>query len=654
MINAYSIGTSILNVAQKAMDVVGQNVANAATPGYHRQTVNLASTTVGDRVGTGVEISKLVRYSVPGLRNSIVSASSDVARSTSQLDLQRQTEAVFSTGAGSIDGRLQNLFNSLDSLTTTPTDATQKRVAIDSANTLAGTFNQVSNDIAKLRADTLASTQDAVAQINTLAPKIADLNDRISIAEANGTTAADLRDQRDTAVNELGKYLDLRVSTQDNQGLNIIGANAAVVVGRLPNQFETFIDTNGALSFRQVGTTDALQPASGKLAGFLQDYNQTLPNYANRLDTLANKLISSFNAVQSTGLSTAGPSSVFTGTQSVNDPNALLNTQTLASPIQAGQLYINVTDQSTGNRNVVQVAIDPASQSLTDVANAITAATGGQVQGSIDSASNSLVLQAQSGFKFDFTGRLPTPPDNLAINGTTTPSVTGTYSGATNDTYSFQVVGSGTIGTTPGLSLEVRNSSNTLLSTLNIGQGYAAGSPINLPNGLIVKFSAGDTNAGSFSVPVVSNADSAGVLPALGVGGLFKGSNAASIAVNQQFIDDPTKLATSRSGDPGETSNIVRLAGIQDQRLLTNGTQSLSQFYGDLIGQVGQNVSNLSDLQTTQTNLSNNLNAQEQSTVGVDINEEMVNLLTYQRMVEAGSKYLSVVNKAVDAVLAIV
>ena len=96
------------------------------------------------------------------------------------------------------------------------------------------------------------------------------------------------------------------------------------------------------------------------------------------------------------------------------------------------------------------------------------------------------------------------------------------------------------------------------------------------------------------------------------------------------------------------------MASIQDQRLFGNGSQTLSQYYGDLIGQVGQNVNNLSDLQTTQTNLSNNLNAQEQSKVGVDLNEEMVNLLTYQRMVESGSKYLSVVNRALDAVIAIV
>ena len=654
MINAYTIGVSTMGVAQRAMDIIGQNIANAATPGYHRQTLSLTSTTVGDKIGTGVEVSGIVRQSVPGLRSSIVSAASDVARSTSQLDTQRQAESVFSTGSGSIDGRLQSLFNTLDSISTAPTDATQKRVAVDAASTLAGTFNQVASDITKLQADQLAGAQAAVAQINTLAPKIADLNDRISIAEAGGTTASDLRDQRDMAITELSTYLDLRVSTQDNQGVNIIGANTAVVVGRLPNQFEVFTDLAGQLAFRQVGTTNAVRPQSGKMAGFLQDFNQTLPGYRARLDTLANKLISAVNAVQSTGLSSAGPATTLSGTVSVGDPNALLNTQTLTSPVQAGQLYISVTQTSTGTRSLVPVSIDPATQSLTDVANAITGATGGQVQGSVDPASNTLLLQAQTGFTFDFTGRLPTPPDNLVMNGTSTPSVTGAYTGSSNDSYLFQVTGTGTIGTTPGLNVEVRNSANTLLATLNIGQGYLAGSPINLPNGLVVKFGAGDTNNGSFSVPVISNADSAGLLPAIGAGGLFKGSDASSIAVNQAFLDDPTRLATSRTGNPGETSNIVRMASIQDQRLFGNGSQTLSQYYGDLIGQVGQNVNNLSDLQTTQTNLSNNLNAQEQSKVGVDLNEEMVNLLTYQRMVESGSKYLSVVNRALDAVIAIV
>ena len=102
MLNAYGIGISTISTAQRALELVGQNISNAATPGYHRQGVALVQTTAGDRTGTGVQVERLFRYSAASVRNNIVTAGSDQARSTAQLETQRQAESLFSTGAGSI------------------------------------------------------------------------------------------------------------------------------------------------------------------------------------------------------------------------------------------------------------------------------------------------------------------------------------------------------------------------------------------------------------------------------------------------------------------------------------------------------------------------------------------------------------------------
>ena len=69
---------------------------------------------------------------------------------------------------------------------------------------------------------------------------------------------------------------------------------------------------------------------------------------------------------------------------------------------------------------------------------------------------------------------------------------------------------------------------------------------------------------------------------------------------------------------------------------------------------LSQGLSVLGDQQAVQTNALRNLNAQEQATSGVDVNEELLHLLDYQRMVEGASKYLSVVNTAYDAILSII
>ena len=653
MISAYSIGISALNAGQRALDLVGQNVANATTPGYHRQAPSFVSRTIGDNQGGGVAISRFVRYSAPALRTGVLQSNSESGRLTARLDVQRQAETLFSTGTGAIDGRLEAFFNQLEQLSSRPEDASQRRVAVDDAGALSVRFNSLANDLARLRDTAARGTQTAVAAVNDLTPRIADLNTRISSVEVSGDQANDLRDQRDQLINQLSHYVDVRVTEQEFGVVNVIGANAPLVVGDLSTKLESGTDPSGALFVRIEGTTTPLKIASGQVAGLIEEHNRTLPDYQTRLDTLARQFIAAVNGVQSTGLTPSGPTTAALGTFSVANAAAPLATQNLPIPAQAGDLFVSVTNTATGARTLNRIAIDPATQSLQDVAAAITAGTSGQVQATVDPATQTLRFTAQSGFAFDFAGRLPTTPNALNLNGTTAPTVTGTYTGAANDTYSFQVVGSGTVGTTSGLTLEVRNSSNAVISSLNIGSGYQPGSPLLVANGISVRLSAGTTNAGSFNVPVTANADTANLLPALGVNGLFTGSDAATIAVRPEIVADPSRLAATRSGQPGDTSNLTRFAALRDAKGLANGTQNFRDFFGDTVGAVGSAVASLDQLQTVQANLGANLEAQEQSVVGVDLNEEMLHLLTYQRMVESASRYISVVNKALDSVMEI-
>jgi flagellar hook-associated protein 1 len=648
---SYAIGISALNVGQRAIDLIGQNVANATTPGYHRQRVALVNRVVGDDVGGGVAIRRLTRYTSPPARTAILSSNAALSKLSARLDNQRQAEALFATGDGAIDGRLTAFFNQLEQLTTRPEDTASRRVAVDAAVGLGARFNALDTDLSNLRGSVFREAGTVVKEVNDLGEKIGALNLRISQVEAGGQAQAnDLRDQRDELVNRMSQLVDVRVTEQENGSVNIIGANTPLVVGDLTTKLETTSDPAGNLLIRAVGTTTNLTVEGGRLAGLIQEHNVALPGYQARLDALATKLIEKVNSVQSTGLGNGAPFAQLMGSTTVANPATPLAAQGLAIPVQAGELRISITDTATGNRTLSTIAIDPTTQSLNDVAAAITAGTGGNVTGSVD-ALGRLQFTAAAGFTFDFAGRVPTPPNAVNMNGTSVPSVTGTYSGAANDAFNFQVVGSGTVGTTAGLSLEVRDAANNLVGTYNVGAGYQAGTPIAIKDGISVRLGAGTTNAGTFNTPLTADADTANLLPALGVNSLFTGSNAASIAVRSDIVADPTKLATTRSGLPGETSNLARLAALRDEKVLTGGTQTFLAHFGDTVGAVGTEVSGLDALETAQGNMQANLEAQEQSVIGVDINEEMVNLLTYQRMVESASRFLTVVNRSLDAVI---
>ncbi len=651
MNNSYAIGISALNVGQRAIDLIGQNVANATTPGYHRQRPALVNRVVSDDVGGGVAIRRLTRFTSPPARTAIIASNAALGKMTARLENQRQAEALFATGDGAIDGRLGQFFNQLEQLTTRPEDTASRRVAVDAAVGLANRFNALSTDLGNLRGSVFRDAGNTVTAVNELGEKVAALNLRISQVEAGGQSQAnDLRDQRDEYVNQMSQLVDVRVTEQENGSVNIIGAGAALVVGDITTKLETTSDPAGNLLIREVGTTAPLKVEGGRLAGLIQEHNVALPGYQTRLDALATKLIEKVNSVQSTGLGNGAPFGQLLGTVSVPNPATPLAGQGLAIPVQAGELRISVTDTATGNRTLSTITIDPTTQSLNDVATAITAGTGGNVTGSVD-GNGRLQFTAAAGFTFDFAGQVPTPPNAVNMNGTSVPSVTGTYSGAANDAFSFQVVGSGTVGTTAPLSLEVRDAASNLVGTYNVGAGYQAGQPIAIKDGISVRLGAGTTNAGTFNVPLTADADTANLLPAVGVNSLFTGSNAGSIAVRSDVVADPTKLSTNRSGLPGETSNLARLVALRDEKVLTGGTQTFLSHFADTVGSVGTEVTGLDALQTAQANMQTNLEAQEQSVVGVDINEEMVNLLTYQRMVESASRFLTVVNRSLDAVI---
>ena len=560
MFNAFPIGTSALQTGQRAIDLIGQNVANASTPGYHRQSVNLVNRTDGVG-GTGVDIASITRYTAPPVRTAIISGNSDQAALATKLDSRQQVEATLRSGKGGIGDRLESLFNQIEQLTGQPDSSASRRGIVVSAGDLAGQLNTAAGDIDRLRSDLGSQVPTVVGQINDLTTRIADLNLRITTASNRNNPVNELRDQRDQFIEQLSQLADIKTVEVPSGEINVIGGGTVLVAGEFANKLSSDVDATGTLVVRQENSTQPLTFPSGKLGALLGEYNTEIPATRGRLDALAGQLIQRFNAVQATGLGVNGPVTSATGVYGASSSTVPLNAANLPYPITAGQLTVSVTD-ATGNRTNTTLNIDPATQSLQDIATALSGVPG--LQASVDPAANTLQIQAQSGFRFDFAGRDSNP------------------------------AGSG----------------------------------------------------------AVANTDTAGLLTGLGVGGLFSGSNAASIAVRPEILNDPSKLAGSRTGLTGDSTNLERFAAIRDQ--VAVGTRTLSEDFADIAATVGSDISSLNDQQAVQSNALRNLSAQEQATAGVDVNEELLHLLDYQRMVEGASKYLSVVNSTFDALLSII
>jgi flagellar hook-associated protein 1 FlgK len=578
--DALSIGLSAIQSGQTAMSVVGQNLANATTAGYSQQTVNLQSTTSGGPVGTGVDVASITQATDAPVQTAIFQANGQQGSTSTALSIAQQIQTILTSGGtstegadgsndssgtnnGSIGTTLTSLFDQLTQLTSAPNNTAVASTVISEASALAGQFNSASAGLAQLQANTSTQISQTVTQVNSLTSQIASLNTQISNAEATGGKPNDLIDQQSQLINQLSQFVDVQTVNQPMGQVNVLSSGGPLVLGNIASTFQVGSGANGTIQVTSVGTNQDADFTGGSLGGLLQAFNQDIPGVSSQLDTLANSLSSSMNELQATGLGTAGSLTAATGTVSVANPTSPLSTQSLAAPVQAGQLTISVINTATGTSTNDTININPATQSLQDVANAITTGTGGEIQATVNSTSNTLQLNAQSGFSFNFTGQDTNPP-----------------------------TGSG-----------------------------------------------------------VSNPDTAGILSGLGINGLFSGVGAANITVNPTIAANPALLATSTTGEPGDTTNLQKMVAVQNQAM-ANG-QTLSAQFTSLTTSVGTNVQQMTDLQTSQTGLLQNLSDQDQSVTGVDQNQELVNMVNAQQMIQSASEYMSAINNTMNSLLTI-
>ncbi len=120
---------------------------------------------------------------------------------------------------------------------------------------------------------------------------------------------------------------------------------------------------------------------------------------------------------------------------------------------------------------------------------------------------------------------------------------------------------------------------------------------------------------------------------------------AAVIAVDPALISDPTRLATAAPGTgPGDNTGALALLGLRDQTLAAGGTQTLSDAAIDLIGNIGRGAHDAQAEVDRATVVSDHLGDLRDALSGVDLDEEMSNLVRFQHGAEAMTRFISTID----------
>lgn len=656
--SGFDIGMSGLKAIQQTFSTIGNNIANAATDGYHRRRVNLTPSEIGENDATssggGVEVAGITRMIDGLLQREILRQHSSLEQTSQELTTLRTVEGAFGelTGTEGLSSVIDEFLNAMHDLGAHPSEIIWQNQAVAAAEKMAGRFRTMGEFLTTLETQIQVQARSVVGRINTLTTQIADLNDKIGTKEVSGGQANNLRDQRDQLIVDLSKLVG--VETQEHE-FGVVYVNAGsipVVTDTTSMDIEVGLTaaTGGSLGVSASGAYNydtTIQ--GGQLGGLLALKNTLVSGVHTSLDTLAAEIMKQVNQYHVQGVGSEGSFTQLTGkSMTVTDLD------NFTPPVTDGNIYIRVTNTSTGAVTRNAIPVDASADSLSTLATAISDITG--LTASV--TSSRLSILADANYEFDFLPAVLPSPTAGTLTGSSPPaiSVSGVYTGTQNDTFRFSISGAGTVGNGT-LQLEVKDNSGAgnVIATLSIGSGYAAGDKLDVGNGIRISIGAGDFGAGdSFDIDAFASSDTTGVLSAIGMNTLFSGTNAMSMMVRSDIANSHTRIASALGADMTDNTNAIRIANIKDLVISNLNSMTPPEYYRRLATDIGTLVSSRKMNQDNVEVIVQDLAKQQDELSGVDINDESARLLLMEQMYKAIAAFLRTIQTSLSNVIEII
>lgn len=551
-----------LTAAQIGLQVTGNNIANANTPGFVRGRVVLVPGPTQQfgtlLLGTGVKVHSIVQQIDRFLEDQVRSANSDVASGEIQENTYAQLEGLLGElGDSDLSSSLSKFFNSIHDILNQPTSAGLRNLAVLQGQQLAADIRRYNEKAEQLYERLDQQVEDQANSINQLLKDIANLNVQISRAEGGDTSPSDavgLRDRRDVALNELAGIINIRTTEQPNGSVAVYTGGDFLVFEGISRSVKTVVTSseNGLFTTDiRVAETDApVGTSGGSFAGLTISRDVIVGNFIGQLNSVASALIQEFNKLYASGQGTIGYSTI-TSAIAPTDPDVPLD--------QAG------------------LGVAPVNGSF------------------------ALVL------KNSLSGDTKTTVISIDLNG-----------------------------------LDEDTSLTTLAAQLDAIDGITAS--ITTTGNLT--FSADDPNL-SFSFA----SDSSGALAALGLNSFFTGSDASDINLDPSVKADPRRFAASLGGVGEDTQNAVRLAEFLNRPLDSQNGSTLAQLYDKLVSETAQgSAATLSATEGFRT-FQKTLEGQKLAISGVNLDEEAIRMITFQRAYQASARIISTVNELFETLL---
>ena len=631
MADPLNIAVTGLRAFQTALATTSNNIANATTPGYNRQVVDISALPPegfgNGFIGRGARVENIRRIESEFLTEQLRNASSEAGRLNSFNTLASRVDNLLADGEGSLAPSLQNFFNSVQDLSVDPSSSSARQVVLSSARSLVTRLGNIESQLQAIDSDITVGLQSNIQELNSIATAIADLNQKI--VEANSVTSGgqnpnDLLDQRDQLILELSEIVSVQTLEQPDGAVNVfIGQGQSLVVGNSAQQLAAIPDptdsTNTRIAYQSFGgQTDITNSITGgALAGLLEFRNQQLGSIRNELGRIATVLAGTFNAQHQLGQTLTGALGTdffaVAPTQVIGNTN---NTGT-ASPTAA------ITDVTALTSSDYEIFFDGANYTLTrlDDGFSVVSATGTFAQ---DGVQFTVGAGANAGDRFIIRPtRLGAQQIDVLIS-------------RTNDIAAAAPVRS---------SVQVSNLGDGLISSPQVTD---ITNP-DLRDTVEIRF---NTPASTFDIFNVTD----GVTIAAGVA-YTSGANISFNGITVQVDGTPQPgdvfVVENNTSAVSDNTNAIALLNLQITDTV-GGNSNYQEAYGGLVGRVGT-ITRQADLNSqAQNRLLEDAFQAKEAVSGVNLDEEAINLTKFQQAYQAAAQVINTSNELFQTLIAAV
>jgi len=619
MADILSTSVSGLLAFQQALDVTSNNIANAATPGYSVERVNLTpepgQATAGGYIGSGVAVDGITRTYNELLAQQVRSSQASYSSLNALSTQAGQIDNLLSSSSSGLTTGLQNFVNALQTLSSSPTSSAARQAVLSQAQALTQQLTGYDAQLSQYGAGLEQQIGNDVTQINSLASGIASLNNQIAKDVAgNGQAPNQLMDQRDNLIDQLSQYVSVNMASEPNGMLDVyIGSGQALVTGGTAQQLSTMPDNYDATELHVGlasggGIADVTSEISGgDLGGLLSARSQVLDPTLNALGQISVALATVVNQQQQAGMDQSGAPGqpMFT----------VGGIQVLGSSSNSGSASLTATRTNLGALTTDDYVLryNAGAWQLQDVTTGQTVPTTGA-----GSSANPLSAAGMS----------------IVISGAP----------ANGDSFLVQPTAAATAGLAVALTSPSQVAAASLAQTAstagNSGNGVISIATITNPSGWVPDtYTLSLTSPSQYQVTNSSGTVVASGAYASGTPISFQG---AQVTVSgSPAAGDSFTIRSSTAADNGDNSNLLALINAFGTATLAGGTTSIGAAANNLITRVGivtqQAQSSASaaqavnqDAASTRSNLS-----------GVNLDQEAAKMLQFQQAYQAMAQVIS-------------